>query len=98
MANIQAITKAKSIGEILKAFTGIEPEYIYYDDYVSIYYKKSDIPIIHEKINKAIQSTSGKKSDIKIDYLPLISPLIIKKVMPFAIALLVTGYLLGKKI
>jgi hypothetical protein len=97
MASVQSIAKAQAVGKLLYSFTGIEPQYTYYDDYVNVFYKQSDIPAIQSKIDSLIKNNSGKKSDIQIDYLPLISNLLIKKVLPYGLGLILIGYIIGKK-
>lgn len=95
MAAVQSIAKAKATGLVLKNVFGIEPQYQYLEDHVRVYFKPEDLPTVHAKINELF--VKGKTpSDVRIDYLPVISPIAIKKVLPIAIGTLVTGYLLGK--
>lgn len=95
MASIQTIAKAKTTGLILKNLLGIEPEYQYFDSYVKIYYSKENLPKVQDRINQ-IAANSSKPGDVRIDFLPMVAPMALKKVAPFAIGAIVTGYILGK--
>lgn len=95
MATVQSIAKAKTTGLILKNLLGIEPEYQYYDDHVRLSYPKEALPQIHEKIN-TIAVNSSKPSDVRIDFIPMVAPIGIKKALPYAIGAVALGYVLGK--
>lgn len=95
MASIQAITKAKATGLVLKSLFGIEPKYQYFDDYVRIFYSNEDLPTVHAKVNQ-IAAGSKKPGDIRIEFIPIVAPIAIKKVLPYAIGAIVAGYILGK--
>lgn len=95
MASIQTIAKAKATGLILKNLFGIEPNYEYKDNYVRLYYRPEQLKGVHGKIDQ-IALNSTKESDVKIDLLPIVAPIAVKKVAPFAIGAIVAGYLLGK--
>jgi len=95
MASIQSVAKAQTAGKLLKAITGIEPEYIYYDDYIRVTYKKEDLQEVQRKVSDLILNTSSD-SDVKIDYFPIVAPVAIKKIVPYALGLLLSGYIIGK--
>lgn len=95
MATVQTIAKAKATGLILKNLLGIEPEYQYFDNYVRLYYSNENLPKVQSRINQ-IAINSSKPSDVKIDFLPMVAPLAVKKVAPFAIGAIVIGYIIGK--
>lgn len=95
MASIQTIAKAKTTGLILKNLLGIEPEYQYFDNYVRLYYPAENLPKVQDKINQ-IAVNSSKPGDVRIDFFPIVAPVAIKKVAPYAIGAIVAGYLLGK--
>lgn len=95
MATVQSIAKAKTTGLILKNLLGVEPEYQYYDDHVRLWYPKEALPTVHERINN-IAVNSSKPSDVRIDFVPMIAPIGIKKVLPYALGAVAIGYVLGK--
>lgn len=95
MATVQTIAKAKATGLILKNLLGIEPEYDYQENHVRLFYSGNNLNKVHEKINQ-IATTSKKPSDVRIDFVPLIAPIGIKKALPYALGAVAIGYLLGK--
>ena len=95
MATVQTIAKAKATGVILKNLLGIEPEYQYFDNYVRLYYTKEDLPKVQGRINQ-IAINSSKPSDVRIDFVPMVAPIALKKVVPYAIGAVAAGYILGK--
>lgn len=95
MASIQTIGKAKATGLLLKNLLGIEPEYQYFDNYVRLWYPQEDLKRVHERVNQ-IAVNSSKPGDVRIDFVPIVAPTAIKKIVPFAIGAIVAGYILGK--
>jgi len=93
MATVQTIGKAQLFGAALKQITGVEPSYIYEDNFVRIYFEPDRLKQVQAKLQK--MAASGP-SDVRIDWFPIVSPIAIKKAAPFAIGLLAAGYLLGK--
>lgn len=95
MATVQSIAKAKGTGLILKNLLGVEPQYDYQVDHVKLYYTGNSLNQVRERINQ-IAVSSQRPGDVRIDFVPMVAPLVIKKVFPFAIGAIITGYLLGK--
>ncbi len=95
MASLQTIAKAKTTGLILKNLLGVEPDYQYFDNYVRLYYSKENLPKVQERINQ-IAINSSKPSDVKIDFLPIVAPAAVKKVLPYALGAVALGFVLGK--
>ena len=95
MAALQAIAKAKATGLILKNLLGAEPNYEYSENFVRLYYTKEQLKNVHNRVNE-IATNSSKPGEVRIDLLPIVAPIAIKKVAPYAIGAVVAGYLLGK--
>lgn len=95
MATVQTIAKAKATGLILKNLLGIEPEYQYFDNYVRLYYSNENLPKVQSRINQ-IAVNSSKPGDVRIDFMPMVAPVAIKKIVPYAIGAIAIGYILGK--
>lgn len=93
MANVATIGKAKAIGTALQKITGVEPSYLYEDNFVRIYFQPDRLQAVQTKL--AEMAASGP-SDVRIDWFPIVSPMILKKGLPVAIGLLVAGYIFGK--
>lgn len=95
MATVQTIAKAKATGLILKNLLGVEPEYDYQENYVRLYYTGNNLNQVRERVNE-IAATSKKPSDVRIDFIPFVAPVGIKKVLPYALGAVALGYIIGK--
>lgn len=88
------LTKGKAVGFALEQVTGKEPVVQDMGDYIKIYWKDEDIPAITKKINDI--TSKEEKGDIRVDWMPVVAPIAIKKALPYAVGILVVGYVLGK--
>jgi hypothetical protein len=95
MATVQTIAKAKATGLILKNLLGIEPQYDYQNDYVRLYYSGQGLNQVHEKMN-SIAVKSKMPGDVRIDFVPMVAPVAIKKILPYALGAVLAGYIIGK--
>lgn len=95
---ISAITQAKaqSISFGLSQILGSNPIVTYKDEYAEISFTPEQKTILQRYINRKLTDTSGKKSDIQINFEPVIYPILIKKVLPYAIGLIAIGFITGK--
>jgi hypothetical protein len=93
MAEAVSIAKAQAAGLALQTVFGVQPSFLYNPDHVRIYFEPDRLKTVQTKI--ASMATAGP-SDVRVDWLPLVAPLAIKKALPFAVGLLVAGYLFGK--
>jgi hypothetical protein len=93
MASLETIGKAQLYGAALQKITGQAPSYIYNDDHVRVYFDADKLKLVQQQINS--MATSGP-SDVRVDWLQIFTPMIIKKAAPVAIGLLVAGYLFGR--
>ncbi len=94
-------TKANIIAEVLGEIYGETPSVIPYPDYYSIQWTESQqekiIPIIESQLKAGIDKASaGKAGKIRIDYMPIVKKMTIKKVLPSALGLVGLGFLGGK--
>lgn len=93
MASLQAIAKAQASGLALKQMFGVQPDYEYLPDHVKVYYTPDKLLQVQNKIASMSTAAPG---EIRIDWVPMVAPLAIKKSLPFAIGALVAGYIVGK--
>ena len=93
MATLESIGKAKATGLILSTVLGVEPKYEYHDNYVRVYYPSTDLPAVRAKVNEI---ATGPAGDVRIDWLPLTTPIAIKTVLPVAVGLIAAGFLIGR--
>lgn len=94
MANIKLIARAKVSQAAIKQILGIQPKMDIYDDYIELYYTPDTLPAAQTNFISLVERDEPSK--IKIRFKPVIKPYAIKKVMPYAIGTLLTGFLLGK--
>ena len=92
MANVQTIAKARAAGSALKIVFGVDPEYITTDQTVTVYYPPDKLKIVQKKYREMIQ----QKSDLKIDWFPIIAPDLIKNYLPKLFLIMVISYAVGK--
>lgn len=87
------ITRAQVAGLALQKVFGEEPSYEYAPDYVRVYYQPDRLSKVQKKIES--MSTAGK-SDVRVDWVPMITPLAIKKSVPVVAGIVVVGIFLGR--
>lgn len=92
MASIELISKAKLYGRGLKAVFGIEPEYDIQEKTVSVFYTPDNL----KKVQERFEAMTKKQSNIKVQWLPIITPHIIKNYAPYLILAMFTAYVFGK--
>lgn len=95
MADIRSIAKAQALGLALKKTTGIEPSYVYETDHVLIYYEPDRLKQMQEYVEK-IAASGRKPGDVRVNWMPIITPFAIKKAVPYVVGILAIGYFLGK--
>lgn len=94
MATLQTIAKAKATGLIMSKMLGVEPDYEYYDNYVRVYYQPDRLKTVQQNVNNM---ANKKDSEVRIDWLPIVQPVIVKKAVPYIVGIAVIGYLLTRK-
>jgi hypothetical protein len=95
MASIQSITKAKGTGFLLEQLFGVPVAYKYNPDNVGIYYEPDRLKQVQSKI--AAMASSGP-GDVRVEWFPMVTPIVIKKTIPYAIGLIVAGMLIDRAI
>lgn len=94
MANVQVIAKAKATGLIMSKMLGVEPDYEYAENYVRVYYQPDKLQTVQGNVNLMANKKDG---EIKIDWLPIVQPLIIKKALPYLLGAGLLVYLISRK-
>lgn len=93
MAELQTVIKAKSISEMLNRLTGETPTVEYYSDHARIYFEPDRLKRAQQKIEMIL--SKKEPSDIRLEWLPLFTPMAIKKGWPFVASVLGVGILMG---
>lgn len=86
--------KAEGIAIALEAAVGKKPSVADMGDHIRIYWDKQDYPLIQSKVSKMIQKRDP--GNIRIEWIPVVAPIAMKKVLPVAAGLLVVGFIIGK--
>lgn len=93
MAKVKSVAKAQVYGLALKEIFGQSPSYNYEGDHVRIYYQPDRLVKVQQRIK---DMSSRSPSDVRIDWLPIVQPQMIKKALPFAVGIFAVGYIIGK--
>jgi len=96
--NLQTTIKAEGIAAAINAATGQKSTVIYTPEGIA---KISFSRDAQKNLQNYLYAQIQKKTDIEIDFLPIVAPIVFKKVMPYAAAalaaLLLTGYIIGTR-
>lgn len=90
MAEAPTVLKAQLYGAAIKQITGENPVILYYKDRAQINFTKSQAL----KIQTMLQSKTVPQ--VKINLMPVLLPLIAKKVVIYTVATLAAGFIIGK--
>lgn len=96
--NIQTTIKAETIAAAIYTATGQRPT-IWYDNAgrAHITFTKE----AGDNIQKNLIAQMKKKSDVEIDFLPIVAPIVFSKILPLALVSLATaafiGYYVGQR-
>lgn len=90
---LQTRLQAEGIALAIKTATGKAPLVQYYSDgHVEIYFKEADIKFLREYLETALSKKPS--ADIRLNALPILLPVVLKRVYPLIIGLVLAGYLL----
>ena len=88
------IAQAEVTAQAIKALTGgIEPKTVYRKDYVELTFSPADSQKVRAIIEAKLKEAPGS---VRLDSLPIIAPIVIKRAAPWAIVALIVAYLMGK--
>lgn len=86
--------KAEALALALKQATGEKPYVQNMGEYIRVYWMDAQLQAVQESITKMIDKK--EPGDIRLEWMPAVTPVAIKKILPYALALAGVGYLLGK--
>lgn len=86
--------KAQAVALALEQATGQTPHVQENEDHYRIYWTENQYPEIREKIEKLISKT--EPGEIRVEWMPVITPIALKKAAPYLLLLVGAGFLLGK--
>jgi hypothetical protein len=96
MANITVVGKTEAIAFAFQKAIGTRPIVTYPSgkNYGSVQFTQEQKVILRKLLDKNM-SDKGE-SDVHIDLLPVVAPVLLKKAAPYALGLLAVGFLAGK--
>lgn len=86
--------KAQAVSVALEQATGVKPTVQDMGDYIRIYWNEVDRPGIQAKIEELI--SREEPGTIRVEWMPVVTPVAIKKLLPYAALLVGAGFLIGK--
>ena len=95
----QAILKAEGIAYGIEKLTGYKPYIRYSTTGTDIYFSDIQIKALRPVVTSLVERprVPGKPGEtINIHAAPIVAPIILKKVWPFALGLVALGFILGK--
>jgi hypothetical protein len=93
MAAVQVIAKAQGSGLLLEQLFNVPVSYDYQPDHVRVYYQPDHLKQVQARI---ATMAAGGPGDVRIDWFPMVTPIMLKQAAPYAIGLLAAGFLIGK--
>lgn len=88
--------KAEATKKLLESVTGYAPLIVYENGKAFLMWRKEDIPKVQNKLNSLLSiKQSSQSKDMTVKFEPVVYPVIIRKIAPYAIALGTAGFILG---
>lgn len=92
--NVVTRLKAEGIALALETITGQQPVIVDNETYYTIYWTYAQQKEILETLNEKL--TSDGESEIRVEWFPIVRPMVIKKALPYAIGIFAVGFIVGK--
>lgn len=92
--NLVTTAKAQALSIALEQATGERPEVQDMGDHIRVYWNTVDHKSIQSKIEKMI--SKKEPGEIRVEWLPVVTPIAIKKLLPLALGLVAVGFVVGK--
>lgn len=90
--SLQSIATAEAYGAALKALTGVPATVTHKAEYSEVRF--SDPNLASSWIEQQLKP--GQPGDVRVDLMPAVLPVVLKRAVPVALGILAVGYLLGK--
>lgn len=93
---MDALTKIKAEGlaALAEQTTGVKPTVVDYGDHIKIFWDAATLPEARQKFEQYVSEI--KPGDIRIEWLPVVQNVAIKKAAPFIIGIFAAGFIIGK--
>lgn len=94
-ADVITIGKAKVLQKAFQRIFGVAPALDIQDTYVRLYYPADRLKIAQRRFSELV---SKEPSDVRVNFLPITTPFLVKRYAPYAIALFVVGVVVGRSL
>lgn len=91
MADVLLIAKAKAYQKSIGKVFGIDPELDIKENEIRVYYPPDKLRKVQQKFNESLK----KESDIKVDWLPIITPHLLTNYLPYLLVAVFLSYVAG---
>jgi hypothetical protein len=91
---VTAAIKAESVALLAQQILGVKPEIENVGDYYRVYWNKEDLPEVRENLDEYISNI--KPGDVRVEFIPVVQNVAIKKVLPYVLGIFAAGFLIGK--
>jgi len=94
MANLQTTLKAGALQIVAEQLTGIKPDIETFPDHVRLYWTPENQRAMQYYIENQLKPRPA--GDVRIDVAPILLPLGVKKILPYALGILAIGFIIGR--
>lgn len=95
MVSAKTQLKAETLAILLSQIAGSKPKVEYSETQAIISFDSSQKEKLKKYLDLQLQDTTGE-SDVKINFEPVVFPILIKKIWPYVAGLFLIGYVSGK--
>lgn len=89
----QRVIKSQGLALAIKAATGENPTVTDYPDFSELTFDEDQVKRLRQKLKSALSAAPG---DVRVDLAPVITPVVLEKVIPLAVIGLLGAYVLGR--
>ena len=91
--SLQTMAQASVIAEAINTLSGVTPTIKYYPDHAELTFSAKDAKNIRQQLKARLKAAPGS---VRIDTRPIITPLALEMLAPYAIAALAGAFLIGR--
>ncbi len=95
MNAVTAAIKAQTLALLSEQVLGVKPEIEKVgNDYYRLYWKSDDLPEVRENFSSYISNI--EPGDVRVEWVPVVQNVAIKKALPWVLGVFAAGFLIGK--
>lgn len=94
MNSVTAAIKAEGVALLAKQVLGVKPEIENAGDHYRVYWNNEDLPEVRENFNTYVSEM--QPGDVRVEWVPVVQNVAIKKALPYVLGIFAAGFLIGK--